>query len=139
MNASLCIAMSTPVSPLANALRLLKVELARARDARPENRLAADVNKPATQVVAGQAAAATALKSLPGKLKAARTQNGGLSRGKALRLFLEAVLLDEFGSNLQLDPAFGDLVERTCRSIEQDEESATLLTDALRELEALVD
>jgi hypothetical protein len=131
--------MSSPISPLAHALRLLKVELAQARDKRVESKVATEARNPVASPAANQPSQATALRRLPTKLKAIREQGGGLARGKALRLFIEAVLVDELGSELQLDAAFGDLVERTCRAIEQDAGNASLLTDALKELEALAD
>ena len=129
--------MPSSISPLAQALRLLKVELNQARTLRSGGKVHGSQN-------AGEAAdlgatkAATALQGLPAKLRMVRAQaNGNLSRAKALRLFVEAALLDELGSELQLDPAFSELVERTCRAIEQDSGSATLLDEALKDLQAL--
>lgn len=130
-------AMPAPVSPLANALRLLKVELIQARNAGAEPKAASGAHSRAAPINPG-AAAPSALQALPAKLRALRAQKGGdLPRSKTLRLFVEAALLEELGSELQLDPAFGDLVERTCGAIEQDAGSASLLTDALTELQAL--
>lgn len=130
--------MTTPISPLLQALQLLKTELAQARQAPPQSQAGAFASgRPAGHVTP---AAATALQGLSSKLRAARAQNGGtLPRAKALRLFVEAALIDELGSELQLDPALEGLVERTCRAIEQDAASQTLLGEALRELEALAD
>lgn len=131
--------MSTPpISPLTQALGLLKVELARARDA--QTGASAAVSTPGGALASGGArvGVAAALQSMPARLRALReSENGSLPRAKALRLFVEAVLLDELGGALQLDPAFGDLLERTCRAIEQDDGAATLLADALQELDAL--
>ncbi|PTT87307.1 hypothetical protein DBR42_11915 [Pelomonas sp. HMWF004] len=73
------------------------------------------------------------------QVRSARGADGKLPPGKALRLFVQAALVDELGTELQLDPAMSDLVERTCQAIEQDSGSAALLADALRELEALAD
>jgi len=131
--------MPTPVSPLAHALRLLKVELAQTRPDRAGSKATTEAQKRVAQPEAVQAHKATALRRLPAKLKAVREQKGDLHHGKALRLFIEAVLVDELGGELQLDAAFGDLVERTCRAIEQDGNSASLLKDALKELEDLAD
>lgn len=131
--------MSTSIPPLTHALRLLKIELAHARDAKSGPKQSS-VAKPASiQSAPNQSVATTALRRLPAKLKAIRAQNGSLNGGKALRVFIEAVLLDELGSGLQLDPEFGDLVERTCQTLEQDTGTAVLLTEALKELEALVE
>lgn len=128
--------MTAPISSLARALHLLRVELAQTRPGVGQA-------KPARAQVSAQAQresapnAATAIGALRGKLRAARSQPGGLTRGKALRLFVEAALLDELGGALQLDPAFADLVERTCQAIEQDAGNAALLSSAMQELEAL--
>ena len=132
-------AMPAPVSPLAHALRLLKVELAQTRLVRAGAKATTETQKRIAQPEAGQGYKSTALRRLPAKLRAAREKSDGLHHGKALRLFVEAVLVDELGSDLQLDAAFGDLVERTCRAVEQDESSANLLKDALKELEDLAD
>lgn len=83
-------------------------------------------------------AAANALQGLAAKLRLARAQdNGNLSCAKALRFLVEGVLLDEFGNELQLDPALNELVEHTCRSIEEDSGSAALLAEVFAELQAL--
>jgi hypothetical protein len=127
--------MTAPVSPLVHALRLLKVELAQARNAPAGQRSAVNATNEAAAL--STAVGATALRGLPSKLKAISARNGSLARAKALRLFVEAALLDEMGHDLQLDPAFGDLVERTCRAIEQDQDNADLLAEALQELQGL--
>ncbi|RZI94576.1 MAG: hypothetical protein EOP39_30355 [Rubrivivax sp.] len=119
-------------------MRLLKAELAQARQVPSQGHATAGASGRPTAQVAPTAAAA--LQGLHAQLKAARAQGGGtLPRSKALRLFVEAALLDELGSELQLDPALEGLVERTCRAIEQDTASAALLDDALQELLALAD
>jgi hypothetical protein len=130
--------MTAPISPLIHALRLLKAELTQARQSPPQGQASAAISaRPAKQAV--PPAAAGALQALTAKLKAARAQGGAIPRAKALRLFVEAALLDELGGELQLDPALEGLVERTCRAIEQDAGSAALLDEALQELQALVD
>ena len=126
--------MTAPISPLIQALRLLKTELAQARQSPPRGRPTAG----ATESHAAAPPTAAALQGLHAKLKAARVQGGGaLPRSKALRLFVEAALLDELGSELQLDPALEGLVERSCQALEQDAANAGLLDEALRELEVL--
>ena len=130
--------MTAPISPLIHALRLLKAELAQARHS-PSQRQAMAQASHGLVNRAAPPAAVTALQGLTAKLKAARAQGGALPRSKALRLFVEAALLDELGSELQLDPALEGLVERTCRAIEEDAASAALLDEALQELQALAD
>ncbi|MDR7268204.1 hypothetical protein J2X20_000833 [Pelomonas saccharophila] len=131
--------MTAPISPLIHALRLLKAELAQARPSPAQGQAAGGASSGLAHGTA-PLAAATALQGLSAKLKAARAQSGGaLPRSKALRLFVEAALLDELGGDLQLDPALEGLVERTCRAIEQDAASETLLSEALQELQSLAD
>ncbi|WP_457325627.1 hypothetical protein [Roseateles sp. P5_E11] len=130
--------MTAPISPLIHALRLLKAELAQARHS-PSQRQATAGASAGLVNRAAPPAAVTALQGLTAKLKAARAQGGDIPRAKALRLFVEAALVDELGGELQLDPALEGLVERTCRAIEQDAGSAALLDEALQELQALVD
>jgi len=130
--------MTAPISPLIHALRMLKTELAQARQSPAQGQAAPGAGRSAPHTTA--AAATTALQGLSTKLRAARLQAGGaLPRSKALRLFVEAALLDELGGELQLDPALEDLVERTCRAIEQDAGSQALLGEALDELQVLAD
>lgn len=128
--------MPAPISALAHALRLLKVELAQGRKEAPASQ--AGLEAGAASSAAQTQGVPGAVRRLPARLKALRAQ-GGLSRSKALRLFIEAVLLDELGGRLQLDPAFSDLVERTSAAIERDPENAKLLDDALRDLDALAE
>jgi len=127
--------MSSSISPLAQALRAMQVQLTQARKAAPGGAAAAAQQA----AVPRPAASVPALQALRTQLRAARDADGRLSDARALRLFVQAALLDELGASLQLDPALGDLVERTCQALEQDADSATLLTDALRELQAWVE
>ena len=73
-------------------------------------------------------------KRLQEQLRAAAAQGGGMSRAAALRMVVEAALLNEWGEQLQLDPAFAALVDRTCRSLEDGEGGAELLSRTLKEL-----
>ncbi len=127
--------MTSSISPLAQALRALQVQLTQERKAAPGGAASA------AQQASTRPPAATvpALQALRTQLRAAREADGRLSSAKALRLFVQAALVDELGASLQLDPALGDLVERTCQALEQDAASATLLTEALVELQAWVD
>lgn len=127
--------MTSSISPLAQALRALQVQLTQERKASATGRA------PSVELAAAPqpAAALPALQALRTQLRAAREADGRLSSAKALRLFVQAALLDELGASLQLDPALGDLVERTCQALEQDAASATLLAEALQELQAWVE
>lgn len=129
--------MPGPVSPLSQALRLLKVQLTQARGA-AQGRTAGAARTEQAEL-APQAAPAAALQALRTQLRAARGGDGKLPAHKALRLFVQAALVDELGAELQLDPSLSDLVERTCQTLERDPASATLLAEALQELDALAD
>lgn len=123
--------MTGAISPLAQALRTLQVQLTQARSA------AADGKPPPARTTEAAATTPTALQALRGQLRAARGADGRLPAAKALRLFVQAALLDELGASLQLDPAFSELVERTCQALERDTAGAGLLANALQELDAL--
>lgn len=127
--------MPSPVSPLSQALRLLQVQLTQARGTAQGK--AAGVARAGQPTELAPQAAPAALQALRAQLRAARGGDGKLPAHKALRLFVQAALVDELGAELQLDPALSDLVERTCQALEQDPASATLLADALQELDAL--
>ncbi len=75
----------------------------------------------------------TKLGALPGQV-AALVGDAATRRRKALRLFLEALLLDEFGEENVLAPEFHALVEKTASAIEDDDELAGLLNEAMAEL-----
>lgn len=79
------------------------------------------------------------MQGLRTQLRALRDAQGRLPGSKALRLFVQAALVDELGLSLQLDPALGEWVERTCQTIEQDPGSAALLGEALQELASWAD
>lgn len=127
--------MVSSVSPLSQALTLLRAELLDAGAARSNPQPAA----PAVARSAAPTPPATALASLPAKLRALRAQQGRLIPAKALRLFVEAAMLDELNATMQLDPLFGSWVERTCQAIEQDPENHALIVEAIKELDELVD
>lgn len=130
--------MTASISPLAQALKLFRVELGQARSVGVNRQTGGAAGAAARNAVAQQVPV-NALQALRTQVRAARGSDGKLPPGKALRIFVQAALLDELGSGLQLDPALGDLVERTCLAIEQDNGNASLLADALRELEAMAD
>lgn len=121
------------IPPLAQALQRL----------RTEQRLAQAPPGASTPAASGlaqpPAPRRTARSQLPARLRALRAGEPHLPAPQALRLFVEATLIDEFGEQLQLDPAFAELVESTSRTIESDAGSARLLEDALTELAALAD
>jgi hypothetical protein len=132
--------MSSSISSLSQALQLMRVELAQARQRQAQPGVALPreaVGKTATLATAVSKHASAQLDALRARLRTARAQPGGLAPAKALRLFIEAALADEWGGDVQLDAGFHDLVERTCRALEADEEQAGLLLAAMQELDAL--
>jgi hypothetical protein len=52
-------------------------------------------------------------------------------RKKALRLFVAAVLTDEFGHHIELDPELQTLVERVATALESDAHSAEIVDLAI--------
>ena len=127
--------MVTSVSSLSQALSALRLQLLDARAARSAGH--GHTREPARATAS--ASTQTALQSLPAKLRVARARDGRLIAAKALRLFVEAAMLDELGAAMQLDPQFGAWVERTCLTIEQDPDNEALIVEAIRELDYLAD
>lgn len=134
----------TRIPSLAQALQLLRATpspapMPTAPTTSPPGgaQLAAGAAPAASRATASTRTAGAALRRLPARLKTLRAGDGTLPRSQALRLFIEATLLDELGPQLQLDPAFADLVERTSQALEADDGAASMLDDALQELAAL--
>lgn len=121
------------IPPLAQAIQRLRTEqrLAQAQKNASAAAASALAQPPAPR--------RTALSQLPARLRALRAGGPHLPAPQALRLFVEATLIDEFGEQLQLDPAFAELVESTSRTIEGDTSGAQLLGEALTELAAMAD
>lgn len=100
---------------------------------------AAAVKRPAGGVVpqrqaqTGAQAAQSHVATLASRLGALRPDDAQRPR-KALRLFIEAVLLDEFGSELVLTTEFESLVDRALSAIEGDESLRDTLLQATQEL-----
>ena len=102
------------ISPLVQALRPFKIELSQARGA-VVNRQAVTAGPTVPDAVALQVTS-NALQALRTQVRAARGAEGKLPPGKALRVFVQAALVDELDTELQVDPALSDLVERTCQA-----------------------
>jgi hypothetical protein len=88
---------------------------------------------PPQQEGPGTQAAQSQVATLASRLGALR-QDDPLRARKALRLFIEAVLLDEFGKELILDVEFEHLVDRSLSAIESDESLRETLLEATHEL-----
>lgn len=125
--------MPAPVPPLSSVLQLLSKA-----SVSPGVRRTAKGNEGAGPVQQARRAGEgkSPAERLHARLRVARLQPGW-SASKALRLLVEAALLQEFGDALQLDPSFGELVERTCGAIEQDEGCAALLQEAFEQMSLL--
>jgi hypothetical protein len=78
-------------------------------------------------------AAASHVATLASRLSALRPDDPQRTR-KALRLFIEAVLLDEFGGALILDADFQHLVDNALSALEADESLGPMLSQAAKEL-----
>ncbi len=62
------------------------------------------------------------------------SENDPAFQQKTALLFVESVLLDQFGENLVNDPAFRQLVDQVCTTMTQDEETASDLRALIAEL-----
>lgn len=128
--------MTSPIHSIARSLQLLRTELGELRDrSKRDNTTRASVATGMSEVPQRRG---SAVSRLPSKLKAIRAADGEVAQGIVLRAFVEAALLDEFGDEQQLDPAFAELVEKTCKALEANPSSAALMQDALGELETLL-
>jgi hypothetical protein len=106
------------VSSLNRAIALLRQSIGAAPQAAPVRPTALQQN---LKTKAGKTPATTNshVATLHGRLAALRVDDPQRSR-KALRLFIEAVFLDQFGGELILDAAFQDLVDQSLSAIEAD-------------------
>jgi hypothetical protein len=67
------------------------------------------------------------------RLQAARSAEP-LQRAAVLRLFIEAVLLDELGTGMAIAAEFQDLVDQTVNALSEQESLRLLIDEALDEL-----
>ena len=125
--------MSEPIHALSRSIAVLRhtlVELHKGAPAR-EVHLAAPAMRPKAEV-GGTRKQHLAL--LPKRLAGLRQESLGSRQKKALRFFVEAVLLDELGDDLQLSGDFADLVERVADALESSAPAQEPLAAALNEL-----
>lgn len=126
-----------PIHALTRSLQLLRAELGPAQGA-PAQRTTGQPSPAAAAPSGAGTLGASAISRLPGKIRALKSAEGRGARAKVLRAFVEAALLDEFGSQQQLDPAFAALVEKTCQALESSTEGEALVQQAVAELLDLV-
>ncbi|WP_198971502.1 hypothetical protein [Xylophilus sp. ASV27] len=100
-----------------NALRLSNADITKAARKSSETQSATEVSldsrEEADSAASLQQRIGIAVRSIP-------PDNPGRKR-KVLRVFLEAVLLQELGENLKSDPSFSTLVDQVQTLMEQDE------------------
>ena len=89
--------------------------------------------QPQRQPHDGMQAAQSHVGTLASRLAVLRRDDPQRTR-KALRLFIEAVLLDELGGEFILSAEFERLVDRSLSAIEKDESLRDTLTQATQEL-----
>lgn len=94
---------------------------------------AAQVSAERTQRQRTPRAVKSHVATLASRLAALRPDDPQRTR-KALRLFIEAVLLDEFGAALILDADFQRLVDHALSALEADASLGDTLTQAVKEL-----
>jgi len=119
--------MVDPLGPLTHAIATLRSSLAK-----PGTAAKRSVGEGSALQRQGQAAPSH-VATLASRLAALREDDPQRAR-KALRLFIEAVLLDEFGSELVLTTEFERLVDRSLSAIESDESLRETLLQATQEL-----
>lgn len=95
--------------------------------------VAAQISAERTQRQRTPRAVKSHVATLASRLAALRPDDPQRTR-KALRLFIEAVLLDEFGAALILDADFQRLVDNALYALEADASLGDTLTQAAKEL-----
>ena len=124
--------MTLPIQSLAHSLHLLRAELGEVRSQSTLKSTAQpQVNSGAPNAIAQHG---SAVGRLTGRLQALSSLDGQVSHAKVLHAFVEAALLDEFGEDQQLDPAFVELVEKTCLALEASPGGAALAKEVVAEL-----
>lgn len=116
---------------LTRAIATLRNSLNTPAAAKPS--AAAQINGGRTQGQGTPRAARSHVATLASRLAALRPDDPQRTR-KALRLFIEAVLLDEFGAALILDADFQRLVDNALSALEADESLGQTLSQAATEL-----
>jgi len=129
--------MSSSIDSLSRSIAAMRLALTSARPQikRPDRRPAGHTRRAPDGGTApgGQGA----LAALPARIQATAGLEPAARRARALRYFVEAVLVEEFGSNLQLDASFHQLIDRVCRTLEAEGQVQSLLEQAVDELLAV--
>ena len=115
---------------LTRAIATLRNSLNTPAAAKP---VAAAVNAARTQRPRAPGAVKSHVATLASRLAVLRPDDP-LRPRKALRLFIEAVLLDEFGATLILDADFQRLADNALSALEGDESLGPTLSQAAKEL-----
>lgn len=122
------------VSALSRSIALLRVALARSGKALPRSRVPPSSTRSDSAANApAQHTGPSQLALLPQSLSMLTGDRNARER-QALRLFIRAVLLDEFRGSIEPTPDLDDLVERAARQLEREEEFVALTREALAEL-----
>lgn len=123
--------MVNSVSALSRSLATLRIALANARPVAHKGRSARTAAT--AQGASGADAPLGELALLPKRL-AELTGDPAARQRQAVRLFVRAVLLDEFGPQVQPAPDLDALIERTASHLETSEEFTALIVEAASEL-----
>jgi hypothetical protein len=116
-----------PLKPFATTIRSLWPQTTR----RTENgERAGEAGPSQGQEKAAALAAAQPTETLHGRLRSRMSTLSKWDATRARQMFVECVLVAEFGENLMNDPAFGSLVQRVSGQLEGDEKLSNRL-DAL--------
>jgi hypothetical protein len=121
------------VTPLARAITLLRQSVTATSAAANIQAAQLQPTRSKTPAAKSHTPERSHVASLHSRLAALRMDDPLRAR-KSLRLFIEAVFLDQFGGDLILAPDFQDLVDRSLSAMEANTELRELLDRAISEL-----
>jgi hypothetical protein len=128
--------MTDSITFLTRSIQVLRSRLAQSTESTGSAQRATRANRPTalpqrqSNLRLSQGSPLTALASRLAALNSSQP----VRKKMALRLFIEAVLLEEFGSQLISATDFQQLVDRVVNSIDEDPAFATLVVEAIDEL-----
>lgn len=124
--------MIDPLGSLSRTIALLRSQMAPQQAAGTAGLRSGAAARPLSSAAAA-AGVPSQLALLPARLSAIPADDPQRAR-RALKLFVEAVLVDEFGDPLLQDASGAELVERTLNALEGDDALRTTLAAASLEL-----
>jgi hypothetical protein len=124
-----------PISGLSQVMESLRRQLAESSARLEKGGRAGKHDAAAKNRAASVGAGPTLQKRIATKIRALNPDDPGWER-KAGKLFLETVLLDEFGDQLMNDPSFSQLVDEIAQTIEGQAETKQKMAALVKSLAA---